>query len=82
MKSNYGPIRYGRLLNMEDIKQSVLGATWMDGVVVMRKNQEMANFKSHVIDLVMESVMVMATMLGHVPKGKEQRKMTQAQANP
>jgi hypothetical protein len=26
--------------------------------------------------------MVMDTMLGHIPKGKEQREMTQAQANP
>jgi hypothetical protein len=26
---------------MEDVRQSVLGATWMDGVVVVRENQEM-----------------------------------------
>jgi hypothetical protein len=45
----------------------------MDGVVVVQENQEMTNFKSHVIDLIVESVMVMDTMLGHVPKGKEQR---------
>jgi hypothetical protein len=55
---------------MKDVRQSVLGATWMDGVVVVRENQEMTNFKSHVIVLVVESVMVMDTMLGHVPKGK------------
>jgi hypothetical protein len=42
----------------------------------------MTNFKSHVIDLVVESVMVMDTMQGHVTKGKEQREITQAQANP
>jgi hypothetical protein len=82
MESNYGPIRHGRLLNVEDVRQSVLGATWMDGVVVVQENQEMTNSKSHVIDLVVESVMVMDTMLGHVPKGKEQREMTRTQANP
>jgi hypothetical protein len=71
MESNYGPIRHESLLNVEDVRQSVLGATWMDGVVVVRENQEMTNFKSHVIDLIVESVMVMGTMLGHVPKGKE-----------
>jgi hypothetical protein len=54
----------------------------MDGVVVVCENQEMTNFKSHVIDLVVESVMVMDTMQGHVPKEKEQREMTEAQANP
>jgi hypothetical protein len=30
----------------------------------------------------MESVMVMEKMQGHIPKGKEQREITQAQANP
>jgi hypothetical protein len=54
----------------------------MDGVVVVRENQEITNFKSHVIDLVVESIMVMDTMLGHVPKEKEQREMTRTQANP
>jgi hypothetical protein len=82
MESNYGPIRHGRLLNVDDVRQSVLGATWMDRVMVVCENQEMTNFKSHVIDLIVESVMVMDTMQRHVPKGKEQRKMTQAQANP
>jgi hypothetical protein len=82
MESNYGPIHHGRLLNVEDVRQSGLGATWMDGVVVVRENQEMTNFKSHVIDLVAESIMVMDTMLGHVPKGKDQRELTQTQANP
>ena len=82
MESNSGPIRHGRLLNVEDVRQSVLGVIWMDGVVVVRENQEMTNFKSHVIELVVESVMVKDTMLGHVPKGKEQREMTRTQANP
>jgi hypothetical protein len=39
MESNYGTIRHGRLLNMEDVRQSVLGATWMDGVVVVDTSQ-------------------------------------------
>jgi hypothetical protein len=82
MESNYGPIHHGRLLNVEDVRQSILGATWMDGVVVVRENQEMTNFKSHLIDLIVGSVIVMDTMLEHVSKGKEQREITQIQANP
>jgi hypothetical protein len=48
---------------VEDVRQSVLGVTWMDGVVVVRENQEMTNFKSHVIELVVESVITTAKRL-------------------
>jgi hypothetical protein len=54
----------------------------MDGVVVVQENQEMTNFKSHMIDLVVESVMVMDTMLGHVPQRKRTKRTDRMQANP
>ena len=81
MEFNYGPIRNGRLLDVEDARQSVLGATWTDGDVVVVGNRATTNSKSLVREPGVEHAMVKGTMQESVLKGKEQKEMKQALAN-
>src|SRR3954468_4334852 len=81
MGFNYGPIQNGKSLNMEDARQNALGATWMDGAVVVLEKREMTNSKSLVREPGVEHAMVKGTMQESVLKGKEQKEMKQALAN-
>ena len=81
MEFKYGPIQNGRSLNVEDIRQSALGVTWMDGEVVVAEKRATTNSKSLVREPGVEHAMVKGTMQESVLKGKVKKEIKEVVAN-
>ena len=68
-------------MDVEDARQSVLGATWTDGDVVVVGKWATTNSKSLVREPGVERAMVKGIMQESVLKGKEQREIKEVVAN-